>query len=74
LVGGGSEDLPPVVFLWAPSIELGLDDLDLLKEKRLAGVGLDRLGDAVLGRAAFDDVGDVDFFALEARRGDQVVK
>ena len=37
--------------------------VDLLKEERLAGLDLVRLGIAVLGRPALDDVGDVDLVA-----------
>src|ERR1700722_3017531 len=52
----------------------GLDDLNLLKEKWLAGVGFDWLGDAVLWRAALHDVGDVDLFALQAHGVNHVVE
>ena len=44
---------------------LRLDDVDLPEEERLAGLDFVRLGIPVLGRAALDDVGDVDVLALE---------
>jgi len=54
--------------------DFGLDDLNLLKEKRLAGVGFDWLRHTVLGWAAFHYIRDIDLFALEAHGGDHVVE
>src|SRR5215467_4606608 len=45
--------------------DLRLDDVDLLEEKRLAFLDFVRLGVAVLGRTALDDVRDVDVLALQ---------
>ena len=52
----------------------GADDVDLAEEEGRAGVALFGLGGAVAGGAAFDDVGDVDLFALETHGGDHVVE
>ena len=54
--------------------DLRTDNFNLAEEKRRAGVGFVRLRRAVLRRAAFDHVGDVDFFALEAHGADHVVE
>ena len=49
-----------------------LDDVDLLKQKRLARLDFVRFGIAVLRRPALDDVGDVDVLALEIDRLDDL--
>src|SRR5271170_74118 len=53
---------------------LRADDFDLAEEELRAGVGLLRLGDAVLRRTALDDVGDVDLSAFQAHGGNHVVE
>src|SRR6266576_322160 len=45
--------------------DLRLDDVDLLKQKRLARFDFVLLRIAIAGRAAFDDVGDVHVFTLQ---------
>ena len=62
--GGGSES----------DDDLRADNVDLAEEKLRAGVGFFGLGDAVLRRAALDDVGDVDIGALETHGDDHVVE
>ena len=51
---------------------LRLDDVDLLKQKRLARLDFVLLGIAVARRTALDDVGDINVLALEIDRFDDL--
>src|SRR6476660_1043110 len=53
--------------------DLGANEIDLFFEKRLAGGDFVRFGIAIFRRPAFDDVCDIDVFALEPHAfGDDV--
>lgn len=52
----------------------GLDHLDLFPEIRQTGIDLVRLGVSVLRRAAFDHIGDIDVFALQADAAQEIRK
>ena len=54
--------------------DLGPDDLDLPEQVRAAGLDLLRLRVAVVGRAALEDVGDVDLLARHADGREQLLE
>ncbi len=71
-------NLPPEERLCGPAAEraddLGIDQLDLLEQKRPARVDLVRLGVPVVRRAALDHVGDIDLAAGEPSRLQQLIQ
>ena len=53
---------------------LGTNHIDLLKQEGRASVSLLRLGNAILRGPAFDDIRDINLFALQTHGGNHVVE